>query len=80
LTGKIDDINALRFKLGLFDPDPKVDADPTKHSGMLKIGNVPLKSWSATSVLSEPSRILEMIHRTTLPTGPLDRAPESSRQ
>ena len=69
LTGKLSDITALRHKLGLFDPDPKVDADRAKHSGMLKIGNVPLKSWSATSVLAEPARILEMIHRTMLPTG-----------
>ena len=68
LTGKIDDITAVRYKLGLFDPDPIVDADRTKHSGMLKIGNVPLKSWSETSVLAEPARIMEMIQRTKLPS------------
>jgi len=67
LTGKADDITNLRRKLGLFNSDPKVDADRKKHMGLIKLGNEPLDKWSTTSVLSSPDRILEMIERMKPP-------------
>ena len=68
LTGKAEDINNLRRKLGLFDPDPKKDADRKQHSGMMVIGNGALNKWSSVSVLAKPERIIEMIERMKPPT------------
>jgi protein SCO1/2 len=67
LTGKAEDITLLRRKLGLFESDPKKDADRAQHTGMIKIGNDPFNRWSATSVLTRPERIVQMIDRTKPP-------------
>src|SRR5262245_60388782 len=68
LTGKAEDINKLRRKLGLFSSDPKVDADRKQHTGMIRIGNEAFKKWSVTSVLCSPDRIMQMIERMKPPT------------
>jgi len=70
LTGKAEDITELRRKLGLFNSDPKVDADLKKHTGMIRIGNETLNKWTTASVLSSPDRILQMIERMKPPTPP----------
>src|SRR5262245_33954832 len=67
LTGKTEDIEMLRRKLGLFNWDPKKDADRKQHTGMIVIGNEALNKWSMTSVLASPDRILEMIERMKPP-------------
>ena len=67
LTGKAKDIENLRRKLGLFNSDPKVDADRTQHTGMIRIGNEAFNKWSMTSVLCKPERIMEMIERMKPP-------------
>jgi protein SCO1/2 len=36
LTGNPDDVDDLRHRLGFADPDPEVDRDKSKHSGMLR--------------------------------------------
>jgi protein SCO1/2 len=69
-TKKVEDITSLRRKLGLFNSDPKVDADRKKHTGMIVIGNVVLDKWNRTSVLSSPDRILQMIERLKPPAPP----------
>jgi protein SCO1/2 len=75
LTGKRDDIELLRRKLGAYDLDPVVDADPTQHAGIVILGNEPRGRWKAISALSKPVRIRQAIERTILPpnqwpTGP----------
>jgi protein SCO1 len=67
LTGKAEDITNLRRKLGLYNSDPKKDADRTQHSGMIVIGNEPFDKWDKTSILSSPDRILQMIERMKPP-------------
>ena len=67
LTGKAEDINNLRRKLGLFNSDPKVDADRKKHTGIIKIGNEVIDKWTSISVLSKPERILQMLERVKPP-------------
>ena len=67
LTGKRNDIELLRRKLGAYDLDPVVDADPTQHSGIVILGNEPAGRWKAISVLSKPVRIRQAIERTILP-------------
>jgi len=67
LTGKRNDIELLRRKLGAYDLDPVVDADPTQHSGIVILGNEPKGRWKAISALSKPVRIRQAIERTILP-------------
>ena len=45
LTGRRQDIGAIRRKLGFFDPDPNVDADLMQHTGMVRIGNHARDRW-----------------------------------
>ena len=67
LTGRYDDIELLRHKLGAYDLDPVVDADRTQHAGIVILGNEPRARWSAISALSKPVRIRQAIERTLLP-------------
>ena len=67
LTGKQSDIEKLRRKLGVYDRDPVVDADRTKHAGILVLGNEPSGRWKAVATLSKPVRIRQAIERTILP-------------
>jgi protein SCO1/2 len=63
LTGKAEDIEKLRRKLGLFHPDRKKDSDRRNHTGLIRIGNETLHKWTLMPVLSRPQRLLEMIDR-----------------
>ena len=67
LTGKAKDITILRRKLGVYDRDPLIDADLTKHSGIIVLGNEPRGSWRALASLAEPLRIRQTIERIILP-------------
>lgn len=42
LTGKPDDIELLRHRLGFVDSDPLQDADPEQHLGTVRIANEPM--------------------------------------
>ena len=46
LTGKRDDIELLRHRLGFVDIDPVVDADPEQHLGTVRIANEPMHRWA----------------------------------
>jgi protein SCO1/2 len=70
LTGKAEDIEKLRRKLGLFIPDRKKDSDRRNHTGLIRIGNEALHKWTLMPVLSRPQRILDMIDRVRPPTPP----------
>jgi protein SCO1/2 len=60
LTGKPDDLEMLRVKLGYRDPDPKKDRkDRALHSGMLRYGNEPLSQWSSIQGSADPEWIAE---------------------
>ena len=67
LTGKENDIQQLRRKLGVYDLDPIVDADRTQHAGILVLGNEPSGRWKAVATLARPVRIRQAIERTILP-------------
>ncbi|TMA93720.1 MAG: SCO family protein [Deltaproteobacteria bacterium] len=47
LTGKPEDIENLRTKLGFRYADPAEDADKSNHVGMIRMGNEPYLRWSA---------------------------------
>src|SRR5262245_3462309 len=67
LTGRRDDIELLRRKLGAYELDPVLDADKTQHAGIVILGNEPRGRWKAISALSNPVRIRQAIERTILP-------------
>ena len=67
LTGKRDDIELLRRKLGAYELDPVIDADRKQHTGLVILGNEPVGRWKAISALSKPVRIRQAIERTILP-------------
>ena len=46
LTGKPDEIDMLRRKLGFSDTNPKLDKDKTNHIGMVRYGNEPRQWWA----------------------------------
>ena len=58
VTGKPEDIEIIRRKLGFFDPDPSQDVQKGTHIGILRIGNEKLDRWAATPILQSPEAIL----------------------
>ena len=70
LTGDKADIETLRRKLGFVDPDPKRDADPANHAGVIVYGNEAIDRWAACPAKAKPENIIDLIdwmNRTRLP-------------
>ena len=63
LTGQFDAIELLRYRLGIYDPDPLIDADKTQHGGLLIYGNEASGKWSAIPGMLEPSEITRAVLR-----------------
>lgn len=63
LTGKPDDIDLLRHRLGFVDSDPAQDADPEQHLGTVRIANEPLHRWIMTPALLNPAAIVRAVKR-----------------
>src|SRR5262249_54259494 len=57
LTGKPDEVEGLRRRLGFVDPDPIVDRDTSQHIGVVRVGNDAIGSWTACPALSAPTQI-----------------------
>ena len=53
----------MRFALGFYDPDPVVDKDPTRHTGMVRIGNDAYDRWAHAPALATPEHIVSTIDR-----------------
>ena len=45
LTGKRNDMELIRRKLGFYDSDPIADANPSNHAGIFRVGNDRLGRW-----------------------------------
>jgi protein SCO1/2 len=61
LTGKPGEVDMLRHKLGFADPNPEVDRDKSRHSGMLRYGNEPLAIWGSCQGGADPEWIAQEI-------------------
>ena len=61
LTGKPEDIELLRRRLGFVDPNPEVDKDKSRHSGVLRYGNEALALWATCQGQARPEWIAESI-------------------
>lgn len=63
LTGDLASIDRLRKSLGVFDPDPEIDADRTQHGGILTFGNDQTNWWGATPALQPYEGIVSTLER-----------------
>ncbi len=61
LTGRPDDTELLRRKLGFVDSDPIVDRDKSNHIGVVLYGNDRLDRWAACPALSRARDIAEYV-------------------
>jgi protein SCO1 len=61
LTGKPDEVDLLRHNIGFADPNPEVDRDKSRHSGMLRYGNEPMAIWGTCQGSAEPEWIAQEI-------------------
>jgi protein SCO1/2 len=61
LTGKPEEIDILRRKLGFRDPDPIVDKDTSSHVGVVLYGNETRNMWSACPALTKPEEIIRYV-------------------
>jgi protein SCO1/2 len=65
LTGRPDDITAVRQRLGFVNRDPIIDADKSQHSGLLLFGNVPADRWVACPALFGTERLMKLLSRVS---------------
>ena len=63
LTGKKDDIELIRTKLGVKSPDPELDKDKTQHTGMVKFGVESLERWGMAPAMANPKSIARLVRR-----------------
>lgn len=63
LTGKKDDIELLRHRLGFDDITPSVDADPEQHIGTVRIANEPMHRWAMSPALLNPAGLVRAVKR-----------------
>jgi protein SCO1 len=61
LTGKPEEIEMLRRKLGFTWADPVRDANKDNHTGNLRYGNEPLMWWGAVPGMANPRWIAKCI-------------------
>jgi protein SCO1 len=61
VTGKSEDLELLRRKLGYTDLNPSLDQDRSRHSGMIRYGNEPLALWGSCQGQAKPEWIAEEI-------------------
>jgi protein SCO1 len=71
LTGVPREMEALRYALGFYDPDPKVDKEEGRHTGMVRIGNDAFRRWGMAPALADPRQIVAAVMH-------LDRKPPRS--
>ena len=67
LTGEFEDIERLRRKLGLYDPDPVIDVDKTQHGGLFIYGNEATGRWAAIPGFAKPQSIVKALLKVMTP-------------
>ena len=63
LTGSPGDIEVIRRRLGFVDPDPRLDADKSQHSGLLLFGSDRADRWAACPALAKTERLITLLSR-----------------
>lgn len=62
LSGLRSDIKYLRRQLGMYNPDPVIDADLSQHTGMVIIGNDSRDRWMSCPALGKPEYVARSIN------------------
>jgi len=62
LTGRAQDMDLLRRRLGFVNPNPVLDADLKQHTGMLRIGHDGRDRWSMVPALASTRQIVNSIN------------------
>ena len=70
LTGRPDDLELVRQRLGFVDRDPRRDADKTNHTGMVRYGNEGLMLWAAFPGMQTPEAIAKSMLWVAWPKKP----------
>jgi len=63
ITGRPEDIELLRHRLGFVDSDPVQDADLEQHLGTVRIANEPMHRWVMCPSLLNPAAIVRAVKR-----------------
>jgi protein SCO1/2 len=58
LTGRPEDMERLRRKLGFVSTDPSLDSQKSSHTGLIRFGNERLDRWAAMPALADPEKIV----------------------
>jgi protein SCO1/2 len=61
LTGRPQELDLLRRRLGFADSDPKVDRDKSTHTSLVRFGNEAIDSWAVCSALARVDQIVKSI-------------------
>lgn len=61
LTGKPAEVDAIRRKLGFYDSNAVADADLSRHTGMVRIGNLRASRWCMAPLMSSTRMLLSTI-------------------
>ena len=61
LTGKPAEVDQIRRRLGFYDRDPVADADISRHTGMLRIGNLRVRRWSMAPTLASTRQLVSAV-------------------
>lgn len=61
LTGRPAEVDLIRRRLGFYNDDPVLDADLSRHTGMVRIGNELLDRWAMCPALASPKQIARAI-------------------
>lgn len=67
LTGTEAGVEEVRRSIGLYDPDPKVDADRSQHSSLLVLGNDRVQRWSRVPLGFKSDQIHRALRRIWMP-------------
>ncbi|PKO31578.1 MAG: SCO family protein [Betaproteobacteria bacterium HGW-Betaproteobacteria-9] len=65
LTGKPQDVDLVRRKLGFVGDTEALDADINQHTGMVRIGNERLERWTMAPALGSHRQILRTLLELT---------------
>jgi protein SCO1/2 len=68
LTGRTEDIEAIRRGLGFTDPDPVIDQDRSQHAALLTFGNDRLNRWATMPVETRREQLQKSMIRILLGT------------
>ncbi|PYP90840.1 MAG: SCO family protein [Candidatus Angelobacter sp. Gp1-AA117] len=61
LTGDPMEMDRLRHSIGFADPNPEIDKDKLRHSGMIRYGNEPMAIWGTCQGSGKPEWIAQEI-------------------